>query len=425
VLAARRQSLGLNFGVDAEGESNSAAFANLLLVEFGLGNQNVIWPYLAIADDPRIRSYFVHQFSYTGFDVRPLVDRVSDESDASIQYAILLAISQCSRKQLGEDSVAKIQAWLPNAYRTHPDCGVHSMCRWLMQQWGLEESLQAIDQQLREEGIVTGRNWYVNRLGMQMLIVNGPVDLVTHDLVLKGRTSTANAIQSRPYRIPRSFAIGTDAVTVGQYLQFQEDIQHDHDHPALLDPTTMASSPVDRVSWINAMDYCQWLSIQTGISESQAGNCVKIDLETVEVDYEKSGYRLPTKAEWEYSCRAGTITDCSYGTIDTPGRELYVAQSSEPSAITRAYLPNAYGMFACLGNASNMVSTSFSEASRNATSDPEKEIVSMRLGTYLFGGASMNRMSTSWNFFFNMPKVARANVGFRIAHTVTLTRNLP
>jgi serine/threonine protein kinase len=420
-LAAQRKTMGVKFEFDKQGEASAAAYANLLLVEYGLGNSEVIWPHLKIADDPRFRSYLVHQLALTGFDEKPLIDRLSDASDPSIQYAVLLAISQFTREQIGEHSLAKIQAWLPGAYQSHPDCGVHSMCRLLMKQWGLDEKLQAIDQELRNEGLVDGRNWYVNPLGMQMLIVRGPINTVIHDYVstLKsteryGHTKT----QAKPFLIPRSFAIGTDVVTVGQYLQFQNEVQRDQDFQVSLEQSANATSPVNQVSWIEATKYCQWLSLRTGISESQAATYTEIDRFAVEADYRKSGYRLPTRAEWEYSCRAATVTDCSYGTTETPGRELYVDDTSDTSDTNRLPLPNAYGLFACYGSVSNWTSQSFSFNTLTSTSDPDAERVSLRSGVYVFGYGENARKSTSSGGRLIMPREAKTNIGFRVAHTL-------
>ena len=125
-IEQRRLSLGHEFTLDRQGEARAAACANLLLTEYGLGATQNVWPHLAIANDPRVRSYFVHQLCRTEFSLNPLIDRLMDPTDSSIQYAILVAISQCSPKQLGEENMFRVQAWLLDAYAHNPDCGVHA-----------------------------------------------------------------------------------------------------------------------------------------------------------------------------------------------------------------------------------------------------------------------------------------------------------
>ncbi len=422
-LAERRQGLGVEFALDSQGESKCTSCAKLLLVEYGLGNTEVVWPHLKIVGDTRIRDYFVHQLPYTEFSINPLVNRVLDKSDPSIQYALLLAICQFPQERLGRDSVAKLQAWLPDAYRTNPDCGVHSMCRWIMNQWGLSESIQAIDRQLGKEGVVDGRNWYVNPLGMPMLIVRGPIDMMTRDYAPNGKSSDMEAklkIKSRAYRIPRSFAIATEDVTVGQYQQFRDDVQREQDRQTLHETTSSPTARVDRVSWLNTINYCRWISSKTGISESQAATCVEVDDSSFEMDYNKTGYRLPTKAEWEYCCSNAMVTKSNDGSIDTQKFGLYIDDVARPIASNQACFPNEYGMFTCLGNNLNWSAQNYSPIKVKSTFDPDAETVSLRSAMYVFGMGMNGKMSTSSNFRFAVPRSENANFGFRIAHTIFL-----
>ena len=64
----------------------------------------------------------------------------------------------------------------------------------------------------------------------------------------------------------------------------------------------------------------------------------------------KGKYRLPTEAEWEYACRAGTTTAYSFGSKITPKDANYAGSKIEKAVEVGSYKPNAFGLYDMHGN---------------------------------------------------------------------------
>ena len=106
--------------------------------------------------------------------------------------------------------------------------------------------------------------------------------------------------------------------------------------------------PVESVSWFDAVSFCNSLSQKEGLTPFYA-----IKGESVQVqDWNGLGYRLPTEAEWEYACRAGTTTRYSLGDDENALGQYawYNANSSSQTHPVGEKQPNAFGLHDMLGN---------------------------------------------------------------------------
>jgi formylglycine-generating enzyme required for sulfatase activity len=140
--------------------------------------------------------------------------------------------------------------------------------------------------------------------------------------------------------IERSFAMGRYPVTVGQWREFVRATgwqQHGEVSWAAPGFEQTDEHPVVGVTWWDAQKYVAWLSACSG-----------------------QRYRLPSEAEWEYACRAGSKTPFSFGDTVNPGQANYDAgfaynggehgESRRGTTPVSLFAPNRWGLHDMHGN---------------------------------------------------------------------------
>jgi formylglycine-generating enzyme required for sulfatase activity len=195
-------------------------------------------------------------------------------------------------------------------------------------------------------------------------------------------------------RISEPFALGKYAVTEAEYRRFVTGRSE----------TSSSDLPVVNVSWEDAREYCAWLWAETG-----------------------KPFRLPTEAEWEYACRAGTRTPFGTGNDIAlthanflytesgerigPGERVSVSQGS----------PNRFGVWGLHGNVCEWVEDAWHPNYEGAPTDGTAWLSSGDLSQRVIRGGAWDYLPrllrSAWRDALP-PSCRRDNVGFRVALSI-------
>jgi len=189
----------------------------------------------------------------------------------------------------------------------------------------------------------------------------------------------------------RPFALGCFPVTVGEYQAF--DAGHaPHDDPAL---------PVVNVNWHGARAYCAWLTRTRGGS-----------------------YRLPSEAEWEYACRAGSTTPFAFGAEIAPHEaNFFYSESGERigrgrRTVCGEFPANAFGLHDLHGNVCEWVDDVWHPHYTGAPDDGSSWVTSGDPARRVIRGGAWDYLPrllrSAWRDGLGVDR-RRDNVGFRIA----------
>jgi formylglycine-generating enzyme required for sulfatase activity len=216
-------------------------------------------------------------------------------------------------------------------------------------------------------------------------------------------------------KLTTAYYLGTTEVTVGQFRDFVEAAKYKTEAetdgkggnwrglPAFPERN---DQPVVIVTWNDAVKFCEWLSQKESVV-----------------------YRLPTEAEWEYACRAGTTTPFSFGeTISTDqvnynGRYIYGdgkdgEYRGERTAVG-SFAANVFGLHDMHGNVWEWCQDLYGKYRGEAVdpTGPEKGLGRVFRGGSLDTGPLRCRSAFRSG---DLPAYRNSNLGFRVARSLSV-----
>jgi formylglycine-generating enzyme required for sulfatase activity len=324
-----------------------------------------------------------------------------------------------------------------------PDPGLHAISQWLLRMH--QRQLLADSDSQRVNPSNEQQTWRHTKNGHCMVALAGPIHFVAGANLNDPDRDAGNTIDpvdqtkeewslDHPHskRIPRSFEIATFETNFQQLQKFDSDFHTTQNKT--LGPTLQ--HPACRVNWYQAAAYCNWLSEKENISKDQwcfvpnSNGKYEKGMSLAKDYLHRCGYRLPTEAEWEYACRAGTVTRRYFGETDELLTRYvwYIDNSYEKVLqIPGAQPPNELGLSDMLGNLQEWCLDSFYESSLETRfREIDKESIDLIVGSSPMSYRIV-RGSSIWNYRWDIrasefatfsASYSNGNTGFRIARTL-------
>ena len=313
-----------------------------------LGTPEALESALKFNPDPRLRAQTIDQIATLGLSSRLVADWLHrSDLDPGQRQAVLMAWAETPSARVSPSVRTTVLQDARDAHAYDLDPGVHSAARLLLHRWQPgEEVSEPAPASMTDLRAPRSPTWVQGPNGHCLVVLPGPL---TFEMGSPEDEPDRFPYENRHIRrIDRSIAVSTTEVTIKQMRGFMPEYYPDTRYVS--DP----AAPCANIVWYGAAKYCNWLSEQAGIDKSEWCYPDNLKQESVLFKdmYERTGFRLPSEAEWEYFTRAGTVTCRFFGESDElmPRYAWTWKNSGGHGALAEVLLPNPFGLFDTLGS---------------------------------------------------------------------------
>lgn len=410
--------------LDNDARRRAAAAAALWL----LGDPGPASRTLRDSSNPRPRTFLIHHSFEFGIAPEMYASRLERCESPDERYALLLALAEFPVARVPDPVRSEVANALAADRKSDRSAGVHSAAERLLKRWGHAQAPAGGRQDPRQAQ--DGVGWYVTPAGHTMSVIEGPVEFVMGSPGWERERDHQSEV-THLCRIPRRYAIATREVTLEQYLACDRGFEYVPEFSPARD------CPINNVTWYDAARYCRWLSEREGVPEDQMcyppldriGSGMTLPPDVLS----RTGYRLPTEAEWEFAARAGTSSPRFFGySPEFVPRYAWNVENSDvdgsghTSKPVGELSPNRFGLFDVYGNVMEWCNDAAGpyphELGRLVIDEPREgdlraedgQFRCLRGGAFLYVSTNARSAQRHQNF------VARRQpfIGFRIARTL-------
>jgi formylglycine-generating enzyme required for sulfatase activity len=391
---------------------------------------------LDFTQSPELRTKWVHTLPQWHSHLETLIEHIHSQNSVNLVSALCLGIGLMEPQTFSPDLARQLRHQIDNLLSHSDNSGVLGAARWLIQQ-PVAQSVAghlASDPQAASETSAPPSTFSDPTFNIRWVRVRaGEFQMGNGDPTLQyaGRSL-------HPVQLTKDFWIADREVEVALYRKFLLDPHYAEDQKPngwkqwqaddIISPTDR--HPVQQVSWLDAVLFCNWLSQRQQLMPVYTfqktikltdNNGKELEIETWERSMTANGYRLPTEAEFELACRAGTATNYSFGN-DRHFLEYYGAWSNNtrvPAQPCGTMMPNPLGIFDMHGNVWEWTEDWYRDYPSSKEIDPRGVEPVTNGRTFRGGGVcTFSGDPVSCSRGSARPDVRYQNLGFRLARNV-------